>query len=471
MKIFGMHMDRIVLALGLTDLMIFSVVFAGAHVAAMWDTTLDPAAILSRAGFFASLQLLPLIAAGVYRAEAWRSEGVMVRRMALSGALGVLLALLADSALRGVSERPLAPGAVVLASGLALGGTMLARSFGRRVRFMAGVLKTRAVVLGAGDRAAHVLRFAQQHRRARLLGAVPAGGEGAAADAAALAAAALPGGGLLAPTPSGLAALARRLGANEIVVALDDRRNGLPIRELLDCRLDGIGVIDDASFLERESGRISLANLHPSWLIFSDGFRAGPLATAAKRAIDVGLALGALVALAPVLLLVAAAVRLDSRGPVFYRQRRVGLDGRTFEIVKFRSMVADAERDGRPRWASRRDPRVTRVGRLLRRARLDELPQVLNVLRGEMSFVGPRPERPEFVAELAAAIPYYRFRHQARPGLTGWAQINYHYGASIEDSRTKLEYDLYYLKHRNLALDLLILLQTVRIVLAGEGAR
>jgi sugar transferase (PEP-CTERM system associated) len=461
MKIFGMYVDRFVLVLGLADLAIFSVVFAGANLVATWHDALEPAMILSRAGFFAVLQLLPLIAAGVYRAEVWRSDGVMVRRMALSGALGILLALLADSTLRGSSEYAPTPGVVVVASGLALASMMLARAFGRRMRFMAGVLKTRAVMLGAGDRAAQVLQAAEQHRRARLLGVVPTGTEAVGA---------LLGERVLAPTPSGLATLARQLGASEVVVALDDRRNGLPIRELLDCRLEGIEVIDDASFLERESGRISLANLHPSWLIFSDGFRAGLLASAVKRGLDVVLALGALVLLAPLLLLVTLAVRLDSRGPVFYRQRRVGLDGRVFEIIKFRSMVVDAERDGRARWASQGDPRITRVGRFIRRSRIDELPQVINVLRGEMSFVGPRPERPEFVAELAEAVPYYHFRHQARPGLTGWAQVNHHYSASLADSRVKLEYDLYYLKHRNLALDLLILLQTVRIVLAGEGA-
>jgi sugar transferase (PEP-CTERM system associated) len=412
-----MHLNKFVLILGCTDLLIILIVFSGAGLIATWHGVPEPTALASGAGFFAFLQLLPLIAAGVYRAEAWRSDGVMIRRMALSGALGVLLALVASSGLQHFSGYTLAPGVVIAASVVALGSMALTRTCGRRLRFMAGMLKTRAVILGTGNRAAQVLQVAHQHRRAKLLGVVAAGAE----DAVVLA-----GERLLAPSPSSLAALTRQLGANEVVVALDERRNGLPIRELLDCRLEGIDVIDAASFLERESGRISLANLHPSWLIFSDGFRAGPLASAIKRALDIVLTFGTLALLAPLLLLVAFAIRLDSRGPIFYRQRRVGLDGRSFEIIKFRSMVVDAEGDGRARWASQGDPRITRVGRFIRRSRIDELPQVINVLRGEMSFVGPRPERPEFVAELAAAIPYYHFRHQARPGLTGWAHINHH---------------------------------------------
>jgi len=267
-----------------------------------------------------------------------------------------------------------------------------------------------------------------------------------------------------------LARIVRRHGIDEIVVAVDERRGALPIHELLDCRLGGVQVLDLASFFERETGRIKLESLSPSWLVFEDGFRQGWIRDRAKRAFDVLVSLALLVAAAPIMLLAAVAVRLDSPGPVLYRQVRVGQHGRPFEVLKFRSMRADAEADGKPRWASRDDPRITRVGRILRKSRIDELPQLVNVLRGEMSFVGPRPERPEFVRELAQRIPYYNERHRVKPGITGWAQISHGYADSERDAREKLEYDLYYVKNHSLFFDLYILLRTIEVVLWGRGA-
>ena len=262
------------------------------------------------------------------------------------------------------------------------------------------------------------------------------------------------------------------LGASEVVLALEERRNALPLNDLLKIKTTGVEVHDFSSFLERETGRVDLDSLNPSWLIFSDGFSAGRrLSSWGKRLFDVTVSLLLLVIAAPVILVTAIAVKLESRGPAFYRQRRVGLYGETFDVIKLRSMRTDAEVGGKAVWAQKDDPRVTRIGRFIRKVRIDELPQVWGVLKGEMSFVGPRPERPQFVADLEERLPYYAERHVVKPGITGWAQINYPYGASIEDARDKLEFDLYYAKNYTPFLDLLILLQTARVVLWPEGAR
>jgi sugar transferase (PEP-CTERM system associated) len=270
--------------------------------------------------------------------------------------------------------------------------------------------------------------------------------------------------------PDSLIELSYRLGASEIVVAADERR-GLPVRQLLHCKLAGIRIIDFLDFWERETRTVDLDALKPSWLFYSDGFRCGPVDEFLKRMFDIAVSSGLLLLTFPLLIVTACLVKLESSGPVLYRQERVGLHGRVFTILKFRSMRVDAETDGRPQWAMRRDPRVTRVGAVIRKLRIDELAQILNVLRGDMSFVGPRPERPYFVTKLAKAVPYYSERHWVRPGITGWAQINFPYGASTEDARRKLTYDLYYVKNRSIFLDALILLQTARVIFWNQGAR
>lgn len=259
-------------------------------------------------------------------------------------------------------------------------------------------------------------------------------------------------------------------GAREIVVATDERR-GMPVAQLLHCKIAGINVVDYLTFCERETRKVELDWLQPSWLIYSDGFRQGTRVDAAKRALDLAVSLLLLLFVLPVLAAAIVAIKLEDGGPVLYRQERVGLDGRRFTLLKLRSMRPNAERDGAPQWAQNGDPRVTRTGAVLRKFRIDELPQLLNVVIGEMSFVGPRPERPAFVEALAGAIPFYRERHSVKPGITGWAQVNYPYGASLEDARHKLGYDLYYVKNRTLFLDVLILVQTVRVILFHEGAR
>lgn len=265
---------------------------------------------------------------------------------------------------------------------------------------------------------------------------------------------------------------ALRLGVDEIVVALSERRGGsMPMRELLDCKLYGVKVVDIATYFEKTLAQIKISHVNAGWLIFGDGFNQGVMRTAVKRVFDIAFSSLILLLTLPLMLVTALAVKLESRGPVFYRQERVGLNGRPFQVIKFRSMRTDAEKDGKPRWASKNDDRVTRVGRFIRRVRIDELPQLINVLKGEMSLVGPRPERQYFVDELVAKIPYFAVRHSVKPGVTGWAQVRYEYGSTVEDSIEKLQYDLYYVKNHTLFLDLLIMLETVAVVLTGKGAR
>ncbi len=268
-----------------------------------------------------------------------------------------------------------------------------------------------------------------------------------------------------------LADLTRELKVDEVIIAVRERRAGvLPLRELLSCKSAGIRVLDLSSHFERTHGQVHLDSLHASWLVFGDGFRQGWGRSVVKRLFDVvaaGLLLGVFW---PLMLLSAILVVLDSGFPILYRQPRVGQGGHLFQVLKFRSMRSDAEQDGKPRWAAPNDERITRIGNILRRLRLDELPQLFNVLKGEMSLVGPRPERPYFVARLARTIPFYATRHSVKPGVTGWAQVRYGYGASVEDAAQKLQYDLYYVKNHTLFLDTAILFRTVGVVLRGVSA-
>ncbi len=265
---------------------------------------------------------------------------------------------------------------------------------------------------------------------------------------------------------------ARAMNVHEIVVALSDRRGGsMPLRELLDCKLRGIKVLDLASYFEKTLGQIRLDSLYAGWLIFGEGFKQGPVRAIVKRLSDIVFSLVLMIVALPVMLVTTLLIVLESNGPVFYRQERVGSSGRLFNVIKFRSMRCDAEKDGVPVWATSTDDRVTRVGRIIRKLRIDELPQLFCVLMGDMSLVGPRPERPFFVDQLTREIPFYAVRHSVKPGITGWAQVCYHYGATIEDSAEKLQYDLYYVKNNSLFLDLVVLFETVGVVITGKGAR
>jgi sugar transferase (PEP-CTERM system associated) len=326
------------------------------------------------------------------------------------------------------------------------------------------VFRSKVLVFGAGKRAGAIqaLRRRADRRGFKVVARVAAPGDrvGAQQD-------------VLTTNGKTITDFAIEKGADTIVVALDDRRGNLPVRDLLNAKLRGIEVIDLLEFLERESGKIRVDLVNPGWLIFSPGFRMSRLRQASKRIVDLVASAALLLVSWPLMLLVALAIKFEDgpRAPVFYRQVRVGRGEQPFDVLKFRSMTVDAEADGKAVWAQKDDDRVTRVGKFLRKTRLDELPQAFNVLRGQMSIVGPRPERPEFVTELQENIPYYAKRHTMKPGVTGWAQLQYSYGASQEDALEKLQYDLFYIKNQNLLLDLMIILQTVEVVLWGKGAR
>lgn len=264
--------------------------------------------------------------------------------------------------------------------------------------------------------------------------------------------------------------IAAREKIDRVVLSLKDRRGSTPVRELLQLKLGGVRVEEVHSCYERISGRIPLEHLSPSWLILSDGFKKSRVLLAAKRLVDIFVSATILLMVSPLLPLIAFAIWIETGSPIFFRQTRVGYRGQEFELMKFRSMVQNAEKNG-PQWAAKEDSRVTRVGRILRKTRLDEIPQLFNVFRGEMSLVGPRPERPYFCEMLAAKIPYFNIRHSVRPGLTGWAQVRFKYSASLDDTKGKLELDLFYLKNLSILVDLAILFETVKVVILGRGAQ
>ena len=326
------------------------------------------------------------------------------------------------------------------------------------------IFRRRTLIYGAGVRASSIseLRRRADRRGFKVVGQVAALGDAANGELS-----------VTKVNGKSITDYAVELAATEIVVAMDDRRGNLPIRDLLDAKLLGIEVIDLLEFLERETGKIRVDLVNPGWLIFSPGFRRSKFRSIGKRIVDIFVSAGLILVSWPILIFVALAIKVEDgiSAPVLYRQRRVGRGGKVFSVLKFRSMVVDAEADGEAVWAEEGDSRVTRVGNFLRVSRLDELPQIINVLRGQMSLVGPRPERPEFVKDLQENIPYYSERHTVNPGVTGWAQLKYSYGASEEDAIEKLQYELYYIKNQSLILDILIILQTVEVVLWGKGAR
>ncbi|TPG05978.1 TIGR03013 family PEP-CTERM/XrtA system glycosyltransferase [Rhodanobacter glycinis] len=329
----------------------------------------------------------------------------------------------------------------------------------------ADLFKRRVMILGAGERAAELIRIMRRktdQRGFKILGCAPVGAGSVSISAP-----------LLLHPDEALCEWVTELGVEEIVVGPDDRRGTLPVEALLECKRHGVAVTELAEFFEREAGKIMMELTNPSSLIFSDGFNISPVRLAIKRAFDLLTASLVLLVTWPFMLLTALAIRLESGGgaPILYYQDRVGENGKLFRVIKFRSMGADAERDGVARWATEHDNRVTRVGRFIRKARLDELPQLWNVLRGDMSIIGPRPERPQFVDSFNKCIRYYSLRHCLKPGLTGWAQLRYPYGSSLEDAEEKLKFDLFYVKNHNFVFDLAILVQTLEVVLFGRGAR
>jgi sugar transferase (PEP-CTERM system associated) len=410
---------------------------------------------------FAATIICLNVAFGLYRRAQALSMSSYLLRVVLAPAVGIPLALLAAQFLPGGIPLQEQWGSALL---LALVGLLLVRHV-VVLPLVAALLPHRVLVLGTGPEARLV--------EASLTSANPVGirlvgfyAVDRTNDASSVAPAKVVAHG------TSLEDTVRQLGVDEVIVAVRQQRGGvLPLRSLLDCRLDGVQITDLARYFERVHGQVPIESLKVSWLIYGHGFRQSALRNVVKRSFDLLVSAVLIVLTAPILLLASLLIAAEGGGPIIFRQERVGFRGRTFTVLKLRSMSRDAEQDGKATWAARNDARVTRVGRLIRRFRIDELPQLLNVLKGEMSFVGPRPERPEFVAMLTEQIPFYAVRHSVKPGLTGWAQVRYSYGATVEQSIRKLEYDLYYVKNHTLLLDLVILLETVRVVLLGEGAR
>jgi sugar transferase (PEP-CTERM system associated) len=409
--------------------------------------------------FFAATMVCLNGAFGLYRRSQILSIGGYFLRVILAPAIGIPLAYLGAQLLPGVA----APEEKWIVAILpALAGLLLIRHV-IVLPVVATLLPHRVLVLGTGPEARLVeASLTSNPLGIRLVGfyALDKLSEMVISPSRLLA------------RGTALDEVVRQLSVDEVIVAVRQQRGGvLPLRELLDCRLSGVQVTDLARYFERVHGQVPIESLKVSWLIYGHGFRQNLLRLAVKRCFDLIVSAVLLVAALPVVAIAALLIAAEGAGPVIYRQERVGLRGRTFTVYKLRSMAPDAEKDGRAAWASVNDARITRVGRLIRRTRIDELPQLLNVLKGEMSFVGPRPERPEFVAMLMEQIPFYAVRNSVKPGLTGWAQVRYSYGATVEQSVRKLEYDLYYVKNHTLLLDLMILLETVRVVLLAEGAR
>lgn len=462
-RFFRHYVPASILLLVITEAIILvSAIYLGAGLRFSDGTPLlqsaDP--LLPTALLFTVTMLLLMAAFGLYDVEwGWGIKHLLLR---LGLAFGLGLMIMAQM-FYFIPSLSLGRGVLLLGFGVSLAGVILAR-LGYLQWANLNSLKSRVLVLGTGSRAARVENILAKRGPScgiQVVGYVPAGGTHHF----------VPHERIL-QTDAPLSDLVDRYQINEILLAVRDRRGGgLPIADLLECKLRGVRVTELSTFFERENGHLQLDSMNASWMILGEGFHQGMLRDTVKRVFDLVVSLTMLAATSPIMLITAILIKLESQGPVFYRQERVGQHGRPFSIFKFRSMRTDAEKDGRPQWAKKNDDRVTRVGRFIRRTRIDELPQIFNVFMGEMSFVGPRPERPYFVADLNRQIPYYGVRHIVKPGITGWAQVRYPYGASIEDALEKLQYDLYYVKNHSLFLDLMILTQTAQVVLLGKGVR
>lgn len=411
---------------------------------------------------FTIVMITIMIALGLYERHFWSGKGDMLLRVGISFLLGLFVM---TNIYYLFPDLYLGRGEFSLAFGVGFAGVLLLRF----VFFQATDherLKRRVLVLGVGQHAAQIEQLQEKPITAavsfRVVGYVRVHEDEAQG---------IPDQRILEVTNT-LYDLTEKLRVDEVVTAMDDRRKGFPVDEVLECKMQGVMISSFLSFFERESGKIELDALRPSNLIFADGLHAALLKRCAKRLFDLIACLILLAMTWPIMLLATLAIWIEAggRGPILYRQVRVGRKDQVFEVIKFRSMQVNAEKDGKAVWAARNDHRITRVGAVLRETRIDELPQLFNVLWGQMSFVGPRPERPQFVADLCKKIPFYAMRHMVKPGITGWAQICYPYGASEEDAREKLRYDLYYIKNYSFFLDIVILLQTAHTVLWGKGA-
>jgi sugar transferase (PEP-CTERM system associated) len=460
-RLFKHYVPNAVLLLGLLDLVLLVAAGELGWVARAHQVGMTHLPMVTRWPQLASYAVVihvAMVAIGVYGADALQSLRYATARLIVAVAIGVIALSVLYFLIPQIgfwrSNLLYAMGISILS--LVLLRILLGKALGSQA------FKRRIVVLGAGPRAARLKALAKTPGAGFAVVGYVSMNEASRVIPEAIARDAI----------YNLADHVVLLNASEVVLALEERRNALPLKDLLRIKTTGVHVNDTSTFLERETGRVDLDSVNPSWLIFSDGFSSGRMLSGVfKRLFDIVASSILLLLTLPVILLTAIAIKLESRGPAFYRQRRVGLYGQGFDVIKLRSMRQDAEVGGQAVWAEKDDPRITRIGRFIRKVRIDELPQCWSVLKGEMSFVGPRPERPQFVEDLEQKLPYYAERHMVKPGITGWAQINYPYGASIEDSRQKLEYDLFYAKNYSPFLDLLILLQTFRVILFPEGAR
>ena len=467
-RIFKHYIPTQFLLLGLLELLLLGIAFFVGVELRFMDAT--PAVrehvlpLFPKAVTFALVVTMTMIALGLYQRNLREGMEAMALRLIASFLVSVVPLTFLYYLVPGLY---LGRGALLLAMVVALPLTLGLRYY--FFRFVdQDLLKRRVLVLGAGGKASMISQLRRQtdHRGFKVVGYVHMPGdqdldaEGRVEQE-----------NVIKLTMS-LLDYVREQRVDELVLAVDDRRNALPVDAILDCKMDGVQVLDLLSFFEREFGKVLLEILQPSWMFLSDGFDQGILRSFSKRAFDIAFALVLLPVLLPLMALVVLAVYLEDprAGSILFSQVRVGRNSQPFTIYKFRSMNVAAEEDGVARWAAKNDVRITRVGSIIRKVRLDELPQIFNVLRGEMSFVGPRPERPEFVSQLEESIPYFRERHRVKPGLTGWAQIRYQYGSSERDAFEKLQYDLYYVKNHGIFLDLLILLTTAEVVLWGKGA-
>lgn len=418
-----------------------------------FDTSLLSALI------YALVMTLSMVAIGLYQARL--REGILGFLLRLSAAL--FLGTVALSLVFYLFPSLfLGRGVLLLAEVISFVGIALIRN----VIYFSGsnIFKKNILVLGAGERAASITELRRKSDQVgfKIIGYVHVRGEKDIVDEK-----------KIIFLNSSILDFCIDTNIDEIVIAINDRRKTLPMSELLDCKMSGVDIVDVLQFFERETSKIKLDHLHPSYLLYSDGFQQGIARQNIKRFFDVLVSGIFLLLTWPIMGLTSLFIMLESGfgQPILYRQVRVGEDGRPFQVLKFRSMRTDAEKDGKAQWAVKNDSRITKVGGFIRKVRIDELPQIFNVFKGNMSFVGPRPERPEFVGELSDKIPYFNERHRIKPGITGWAQLSYPYGASEKDSLEKLQYDLYYVKNHSLFLDFLILLQTVEVILFSRGAR
>ena len=417
-------------------------------------------AVPSQAGAFALGMVIVMSSMGLYQGDLWSDSRPVKTRLIIAFLLCFVVTGLMSYLMPSYYPRPFALGATIMI--VALVGSVVVRAAFHRWNDLSA-LKLRVLVLGTGSRVMKLAELAKCNPNHQVIGYIPTRPSRHYIPLQQL---------LPMTAEDSLLSVVEKHAIDQIVVGVRDRRaGGFPVRQLLECRLRGIKVIELSTFFEREYRQILLESLNPSWMVLGDGFRQGYFSNAIKRLFDL-LVSGLLIVFAsPVLLVASLCIYVESGSSALYRQERVGKNGRTFTLYKLRSMKPDAESGGTPHWAKANDDRTTRVGRFIRKYRIDELPQIINVLKGEMSFVGPRPERPFFVDQLAKQVPFYALRHSAKPGITGWAQVRYPYGASVDDAIEKLQYDLYYVKNHSVFLDLMILMSTVEVVLWGKGAR